>query len=1126
MDSIVDWFTRLGLPQYAQLLFDNDVDLEILATLSEADLHELGISSFGHRRKILSAIDARRPSAAAVARPSTTPAQSSGGGGERRQLSVMFCDLVGSTALSARLDPEEMREIIATYHATCAPIIAEYDGVIAKFMGDGILAYFGYPRAHEDDAERAVHAALAVSAAVGRLQTAVPEPLNVRIGIATGLVVVGHLIGEGAAQEHAVVGDAPNLAARLQSLAEPGAIVVAGSTRRLIGDSFQLRSLGLRDLKGFSAAIEAWCVEGISNLETRFDAAHARQPTGFVGRESESALLLDRLGAAWKGTGQVVLISGDAGIGKSRFSAGLAEHVAQQPHTRVRYQCSPYHNQSALYPIIRQLERSAGLQAGDEADTRLVKLESVLGQATSRVAEVAPLFASLLSIPFGRRYPPLSLSATQQRRLTLAALVKQLQGLARQSPVLVVFEDAHWADATSLELIDLAIESVRSLPVLFLITFRPEFESPWDGLENVTRINLGRLDQNEVQDLVVRLTGGRKLPNEVMQQIVAKTDGVPLFIEEFTKTIAESGILVADGDHYRLDGPLPSLAIPSTLQDSLMARLDRLSPLKETVQTGAAIGREFSCAMIQAVTGQDQNILPLALGQLEGAGLLHRAGSPPEARYAFKHALLQDAAYESLLKSRRQQLHRRIAEILQEQFVAQATAEPEIVARHLTLAAMCGAAVEWWSKAGDIAIRRAAFAEAAAHFRKAIENADMPATDQSASVPLAARLKLQLAYGQALMHASGWTAEQTITAFARAREMATGIDDRSERLAIYYGLWGGSYVRGELAAMRETAEAFLSDAQGQKGSPEEGVAHRAVGESCWFAGNYADACDHFERAVSLYDETKHALLAQVFGQDIGMAACVFLALVLCPMGDVDRAGQLAENAILLAQRSGHVPTLGYAYFHVFLFEGLRDDHIGDTPYAEALFALAQEHKMPIWNAAGTFARGSHMYLHGEPELGLATMRQGLALFRQLGIGAYLPFLGLALARAEGRSSGGAAGLAVVDETLSECERSGQHWLDSELHRLRGDLLLHLVPADRPGAEAAYRRAISIAESQGTRLFALRAALGLARLYQGANINVDVAALLCPALDGFQLSRELPEIAAGYALLGARSALTA
>ncbi|MEA2921520.1 MAG: hypothetical protein QOF07_1483 [Bradyrhizobium sp.] len=1081
MNAFLEWFARLDLPQYADRFVQNDIDLDTLPTLTDADLKELGITSLGHRRKILAAIALLRPAAAPS--PDTPAATDSG---ERRQLSVMFCDLVGSTALSARLDPEEMREVLATYQATCSPIIAQFDGVIAKFMGDGILAYFGYPRAHEDDAERAVHAALALSAAVGRLQTSAQEPLHVRIGIATGLVVVGHQIGLGAAKEQAVVGDAPNLAARLQSLAEPGAVVIAGSTRRLVANSFQVRSLGRHDLKGFSEPIEAWCVEAASNSEIRFEAARANQRGGFVGRDSERALLLDCLHQAWRGEGQMALISGEAGIGKSRLSAWLADQAAQQPHARIRYQCSPYHNQSALHPIIRQLERGADLRGSDQAKVKLEKLERLVGQATSRVDDVAPLFASLLSIPFEGRYPPLSLSPAQQRRLTLAALTEQLEGLARQSPVLVLFEDAHWADATSLELIDLALERLKSLPILILLTFRPEFESPWEAQGNVTRIDLGKLDQAQVETLVLGMTGGRALPPEIMKQIAAKTEGVPLFIEEFTRTIEESGVLVAEGDRYQLGGPLPALAIPSTLQDSLMARLDRLSPPKEIVQAGAAIGREFSYAMLQAVTGQDQSMLQPSLEQLEQAGLLFRSGSPPEARYTFKHALLQDAAYESLLKSRRQQLHLRISESLRTQFASAAVAEPEIVAQHLTLAGLGSAAVEWWVKAGDLAIRRAAFAEAAAHFGKAIEIADQCAPDDKAAMPLAARLKLQLAYGQALMHASGWTAAQTIAAFARAREMATGVDNRSERLAIYYGLWGGSYVRGELVAMREIADAFLKDASEQQGSPEEGVAHRAVGESCWFAGDYARARDHFEQAVALYNESRHAPLANVFGQDIGMAANVFLALVLLPSGDADRAGRLAETALSVAQRSGHVPTMAYAHFHLYLLDGLRDDRIGDSPHADALFALCQEHAMPIWNAAGTFARGSALHARGERELGLSTMRQGLALFRQLGIGAYLPFLGLALAAAEGSLSGPQAGIATIDETLSESERSGQHWLDPMLHRLRGDLLLKADPNNWSGAEAAYRTAIAVADAQGTRLFASRGEASLQQIRPQGN----------------------------------------
>jgi class 3 adenylate cyclase len=467
----------------------------------------------------------------------------------------MFCDLVGSTALSGKLDPEEMREVIRAYQDACSGPVARYDGFIAKFMGDGVLAYFGFPRAHEDDAERAVRAGLDIIAAVGRLHA--PEPLKVRVGIATGLVVVGDLIGEGTSQERAVVGDTPNLAARLQALAEPGSLVVAASTRRLLGDLFQLRDLGRQEVKGFARPIHAWAVEGLLASESRFEAAHAARLTSFVGREPEIALLLDRKNLAWKGEGQIVLISGEPGIGKSRIAAALSACIASEPHTRLRFQCSPYHKDSALYPFIAQLERAAELKPDDPPERRIDRLEAVLAMGTSRVETVAPLFAMLLSIPLARRYPPLALSPTQQRRQTLAALLDQFEGLARREPILLLFEDVHWADPTSIELLDLSVERIRRLPVLAIFTHRPEFEPPWAGLPNVSTLALGRLDRSQVQIMAEQVAGGLRLPAEVLRQTIAKTDGVPLFVEELTKAVMESGILVEDGERYRLDGPLP-----------------------------------------------------------------------------------------------------------------------------------------------------------------------------------------------------------------------------------------------------------------------------------------------------------------------------------------------------------------------------------------------------------------------------------------------------------------------------------------------------------------------------------------------------------------------------------------
>jgi predicted ATPase len=981
-----------------------------------------------------------------------------------------------------------------------------------------VLAYFGYPRAHEDDAERAVRAGLEIEAAVTSLETRGTERLAVRIGIATGLVVVGDLVGEGSAQEQAVVGETPNLAARLQALAEPGQIVLAGATRRLIGDLFRLRDLGGQTVKGFAEPVEAFAVEGVAVTESRFEASR-RGLTDLVGRGAESALLRDRLRQAWGGAGQIVLLSGEAGIGKSRLAAQLAAEAASEPHTRLRYQCSPYHRDSVLHPFVVQLGRAARLAPDDPAETQFDKLEAILVPA--RIAETAPLFAALLSIPTGDRYPPLALSAAQQRRLTLAAVLDRLEALARQKPVLMLFEDAHWADATSLEVLDLTVERVHALPVLVLITFRPEYEAPWTGLSHVTSITLDRLAPAQVETLAERVAG-RLLPPEVTAQIVAKTDGVPLFVEELTKAVVESGLLVAGPQGWRLDGPLPPFAIPATLQDSLAARLDRLAPVKEIAQIGAAIGREFSYPLLRAVAGRDEPALRAALAQLEEAELLFRSGGPPNTRYTFKHALVQDTAYETLLRSRRQILHRQIAETLQSQFAATVTAEPELVAHHLTQAGLDEPAIEWWGKAGDQALRRSAFKEAAAHLGKAIELADKLVATAPSAASGSDRLRLQTSFGNALFWDKGFQAPETSAAFARARELASRTENPSERFSAYWGLWNGHVTRGEAAPMREIAELFLRETTAWPDCPEAVIAHRIFGGTSFFFGDYAAAHDHFQKSLALYDAGKHGELINRFGQHPWAAAEVWDALALWILGRIDESLQLADRALADAGSVEHPPTLAYVHLFRALLGLLRRSTEAAAAASQALADIVSQYGLAAAFAGyATFNRGWASWSRSGGEPGLAEMRNGIAIQREQGLLSFLPPQETALAEAEVSDGEIDAGLRRLDDALVEAERM-QHSSEVEMHRIRGEILLKRDPADTAAAERSLQIAIAIAQSQKARSFELRAALSLAKLYRAANRVVDAHAVLAPAVEGFLSTEQFPELTEAQTLLAALS----
>lgn len=1103
--QIAEWLDKLGLGQYAERFAQNAIDVGILPELMDEDFDKLGVL-LGHRRKMLRAIADLDP-AALIASP--TPPQDA----ERRHLTVMFCDLVGSTALSARLDPEDMWEVIRAYRAACASVVAAYDGRIARFVGDGILVYFGYPRAHEDDAERAVRAGLDTISAIGQLKTGADERVELRIAIATGLVVVGDLISGDASEEQATVGDTPNLAARLQSLAEPGAVVVASSTRRLLGDLFTFRNLGRREVKGIAEPIAVWAVEGAIASESRFEAVRAVRSTGFVGRRDEIEFTLSRQRLAWQGQGQMVLISGEAGIGKSRIVATLSESPSLGAHRRVRYQCSPYHINSALHPFVAQLERAAGIRSHDTPGQKLDKLEAMLALGTQQVAQATPLIAALLSIPTGDHCPPLSLAA-QQRRQTFAALLDQLEGLAREQPLLIICEDMHWADATTLELFDLAVDRIRGLPILVLMTSRPEFEPSWSGLANVSLLRLDRLDRQDSRALVEQVAVGRQLPREMMKQIIDRTDGIPLFVEELTKMVLESGLLVEDAGRYRLDNPLPPLAIPATLQDSLMARLDRLAPVKELAQIGAAIGRDFSYALLRYVAGRDDLTLSAALAQLEEAELLVRRGAPPEANYSFKHALVQEAAYESLLKSKRQVLHKRIGDVLREKFPVVAETEPEVLAHHFTEAGLNEVALEWWRKAGLQALKRSAYSEAIAHLGKAIAVADELPDEHDRMM---SRLHLQIAYGRALRGSLGHSAPETVAAWTRARQFAADINDPVELAPVHSGLFNACLTHGELAPMRALVDAIVNAAERRPDSPVAAVvAHWTGGVTCWFGGDYLNARVHLEKALEIYGDEPDPATFRGSALDLPFVIMRFLALVLWPLGRIARARRLAVEAI---SASGEKRALSQAnaLVHRAVFDGLCGGMLQQTETILAL-GLARDHTMPLYVAAGTYLNGLAKWRAGDGMAGLTEMRRGWTLLHENDCYLCEPFWGMHVAMADAESGRLENGLEILSGLITWAGQSGQHWLDAELHRVYGELLLRHDPSDLASAENALNRALEIARHQRVKTFELRSALGLARLHKTNGRAGAVSEVLAPVLAEFDAERNLPEVVEARELL--------
>jgi predicted ATPase len=961
-------------------------------------------------------------------------------------------------------------------------------------MGDGILTYFGYPRAHEDDAEQAIRAGLGLIDAVGRLDVG-PVKLQARVGIATGSVVVGDLIGEGSAREQSVVGETPNLAARLQQLAEPGALVVAASTHRMVGNLFEYRDLGVVEAHGFAVPVRAWQVLRPRAVTSRFEALHGSALSPLIGRDEEIELLLRRWARARAGDGHVVFISGEAGIGKSRIASELEKRVQIEPHLCLHYFCSPNYRDSALFPFIEQLRRASGFASDDPPMVKLEKLKALAG--TAQPEDDVAFLADLLALPTSERHPLPNLSPGRKKGRTLEALMRHLEGLARRQPIVAVFEDAQWMDPTSRELLDLAIERVRSLPVLIIVTFRPEFQPSRIGEPQVTMLTLNRLDGRDRIALVEQIAGRKPLPIEVVSEIADRTDGVPLFVEELTKSILESNVLREELDRYVLDRALPSRAIPTTLQDLLMARLDRLASVRLVAQIGAAIGREFSYALLRAVSRLSDGELKDALARLIASELLFQRGAIPEAVYTFKHALVQDVAHGSLLRDARRQLHAQIADALETQVPDQIDSQPELLAQHYAEAGLIEKSVAYWGLAGQKSVARSAMAEAVAQLQKALDQLDLlPKT------PECQRQELEFCslLGAALRFVKGQAAPEMGHAFARGQELWEQLGSPSQFFHIPYGKSRYHMFRGEFDLAQRLDDDLVRLSRQRNDAAGMVLGHNCSGRDLMLTGRFASSRSHFEEVLALYDPISHGSLVNQIGSHPHVISQGYLAIVLFCLGFPDQALAQSNAAVAEARRLGHPPTLIVTLeTHSRLLSLSGDSAALDEP-ASQMIALATEQAFPSYHALGTIYSGWVKVNTGNLPAGMSLLRSGSSAYNATGAKVRLSYHTALLAKACEIAGQVDEALLLFDDALQISETIGECWFSSELYRHKGQLMLWR--GDSEAAEALYRQALVTAKEQGGKLWALRTAVNLAKLGRDQGRRSQARAFLAPIYGQF------------------------
>lgn len=1069
MTKVHQLLEQIGLERYSALFAENDIDDEIVTELEDADLKELGIS-LGHRKKLLKAIAGLSRSAPkAVVTPRVAVEA------EHRQLTVMFCDLVSSTALSHQLDVETYRELIAEYQSAATGAIEQFEGYVARYMGDGILSYFGYPQAHEDDAERAVRAALLVVETIGGLSPRLGTRLGVRIGIATGPVVVGDVIGEGASEEHAVLGETPNLAARLQQKADTGVVLIAGHTKTLIGRLFECTDAGAYKLKGFEQRVRAWRVVAESAADSRFDATRSPDQVPLIGRDSEVQLLVDRWQRVLDREGQVVLLSGEPGIGKSRLVHALRQHTAEHAEV-LQFQCMPFYTNRAFYPFIQHIQKAAGFAPNDDVSTRRAKLASWTGSDNFSAPDVLLSVSTLLSLSGpDDTIPERSPSAYKERISKI--LVERFTLTRNDRPLLILFEDVHWADPTTLDVLERLIAAVASHATLLVITHRPVFAPPWQGQGQITAHSLSRLGKRQATQLIEGVTGGRVLPEVLSNEIISKADGVPLFVEELTKTVIESGLLKKTVTRYLLSGPLPSLSVPSTLRDSLVARLDRLPLGKEVAQIASVIGRQFSHELLAAVSGLDDGDLREALIQLEESELIFRHGSETDPGFIFKHALLQDAAYDSLLTPRRQQLHADIAAELEELFPETVAVEPELMAHHLSAAGLYAEAVDYWQSAAHSALEQSAYPESLSHLDSALQTLDnLP----DRSVLRETELDIQIARGGVLMVSAGYLEGETKVAFTRARDLSLQLGDQRKKFAALRGLHGIHMVRAELDTALDVATECLAIAVSQGQLAMEKLAHRLVGQTYCLRGDLSRAREHLEHSRTLDSaDSQGAVAALVHGGGHRLMTPSFLSHVLWLQGFADQALWFAEAALgEEADSYGAFAQTAGMYFLSWVYAWRREFHRVETVTSQ-MSAIAEEHGITAWvSTAEILPDWPNLEADPTPKRTSLARRRLKEVRAAVGLRTAYKLGLLALAIADDDPSDA---LAIVEDALYRTSVTGECWSDAELTRIKGEIHLREHPPATQTALQCFREARAIAEQQGALAWELRATMSEARV---------------------------------------------